>query len=146
MPTVTTTTPSPDTYDSLYNIAKQCCLNPWSYRTFVQCLNSPRTTIHAAYVDDKLAGYLIETIVSDETVSIDSVATLPQYRRLGCATALLTVAHHRHPNCEFWLEARASNDAAIATYKKTGYTQVGRRPHYYHHPTEDAVLFTYTPI
>ena len=38
------------------------------------------------------------------------------------------------------LEVRASNAAAIALYEKLGFRQVGRRPHYYLSPPEDALI------
>lgn len=39
------------------------------------------------------------------------------------------------------LEVRVSNASAIALYQKLGFTEVGRRPRYYFHPTEDALIF-----
>ena len=41
------------------------------------------------------------------------------------------------------LEVRAGNAPAIALYEKNGYARVGRRPGYYDHPKEDAILMTY---
>jgi ribosomal protein S18 acetylase RimI-like enzyme len=39
-----------------------------------------------------------------------------------------------------YLEARKSNEAAIALYKKHGFDQVGQRKNYYADPAEDAIL------
>ncbi len=46
---------------------------------------------------------------------------------------------------EVWLEVRAGNLAAVALYRKAGFEQVGRRPHYYEHPPDDALLFRCRP-
>ena len=40
------------------------------------------------------------------------------------------------------LEARASNEPAIALYESAGFRQVGVRRNFYTAPTEDAVLMT----
>lgn len=40
------------------------------------------------------------------------------------------------------LEVRASNVPAIRLYRGYGYGEVGRRPHYYSRPQEDALLLT----
>ena len=37
----------------------------------------------------------------------------------------------------------AAGSPAIALYEKNGYVRVGRRPGYYDHPKEDAILMTF---
>ena len=65
-------------------------------------------------------------------------------RRHGIGAALLREllswaaqngAHH------FSLEVRASNATAIALYRRSGLRLEGRRPRYYTHPEEDALLW-----
>jgi len=41
---------------------------------------------------------------------------------------------------EVFLEVRESNAAAIALYTNFGFSRSGRRPNYYSHPTEAALL------
>ncbi|MEK7869240.1 MAG: hypothetical protein AAB271_02810, partial [Nitrospirota bacterium] len=41
---------------------------------------------------------------------------------------------------------RASNCAALALYRRFGFTQVAIRPTYYSNPVEDAVLMEMEPI
>jgi ribosomal-protein-alanine N-acetyltransferase len=74
---------------------------------------------------------------------LDSMAVHPSHRRRGLGAALLREvlswaaqygAHH------FSLEVRASNTAAIALYQGFGFRPEGRRPGYYTHPEEDALL------
>jgi ribosomal-protein-alanine N-acetyltransferase len=71
------------------------------------------------------------------------MAVLPEARRRGIATTLLrallawaSVNHAHH----FSLEVRASNTPAIRLYERLGFRPEGRRPRYYAHPEEDAVL------
>src|ERR1039458_10164181 len=74
---------------------------------------------------------------------LDSMAVHPSHRRRGLGAALLREvlswaaqngAHH------FSLEVRASNAPAIALYQRLGLRPEGRRPRYYAHPEEDALL------
>ena len=72
-----------------------------------------------------------------------NVAVAPEFRRKGIAKALLLTlqddlcAKDVH---SLTLEVRASNVPAITLYEALGYTQVGRRPNYYHKPKEDALI------
>ena len=77
---------------------------------------------------------------------IGNVAVRPAYRRRGIADALLQGLEKlgRERELSFLtLEVRAGNAPAIALYEKNGYARVGRRPGYYDHPKEDAILMTY---
>ena len=77
---------------------------------------------------------------------IGNVAVRPAFRRRGIADALLdaleTLGRERELSF-LTLEVRAGNAPAIALYEKNGYAQTGRRPGYYDHPKEDAILMTY---
>ncbi len=91
-------------------------------------------------------GFACSTLLLDgvqNLCQLDSVAVLPSARRHRIGTALLSellarAAHHgaRHLS----LEVRASNTAAIALYRSFGLRLEGRRPRYYIHPEEDALL------
>jgi ribosomal-protein-alanine N-acetyltransferase len=41
-----------------------------------------------------------------------------------------------------YLEVRASNEPAIALYKRHGFTECGHRVRYYRDPVEDAILLS----
>ena len=86
----------------------------------------------------------IANILLDEGY-IGNVAVRPAYRRRGIAGALLQALETlgREKALSFLtLEVRAGNAPAIALYEKNGYACVGRRPDYYDHPREDAILMT----
>ncbi len=76
---------------------------------------------------------------------ITNIATHPAHRRRGYAArvleALLAAARERGL-VEVTLEVRASNEAAIALYERYGFRTVGRRPRFYTHPVEDALVMS----
>jgi [ribosomal protein S18]-alanine N-acetyltransferase len=78
-----------------------------------------------------------------EEAHITVLAVRPQYQRQGVGqailVALLEAAHLRRLE---WatLEVRPSNHAAIALYQKYGFSEVGRRRHYYADTGEDALI------
>jgi ribosomal-protein-alanine N-acetyltransferase len=89
-------------------------------------------------------GYLIFWVVLEE-MHILNLAVHPDYRRRGIARRLLAegLARARTLGAELaWLEVRPSNLAARALYKSFGFTEVGRRLHYYDDTKEDALLLT----
>ena len=91
-----------------------------------------------------VVGFLIaRRVISDVEILNFAVATA--LRRQGIGTMLLG-------ECLGWaksfsaekalLEVRISNLAAIRFYERHNFEVVGRRPHYYNSPIEDALLLT----
>jgi [ribosomal protein S18]-alanine N-acetyltransferase len=78
-----------------------------------------------------------------DEVHIILLAVHPNYRQrslgLAMVLGLLDLAVRRGANYAT-LEVKASNQAAIALYKKQGFTIAGRRPHYYEDTGEDALI------
>jgi ribosomal-protein-alanine N-acetyltransferase len=109
--------------------------NPSLLRTAIVALNQ-----------DQIQAFAAATLLLDgdqNLCQLDSMAVLPEARRRGIATTLLrallawaSVNHAHH----FSLEVRASNTPAIRLYERLGFRPEGRRPRYYAHPEEDAVL------
>lgn len=74
---------------------------------------------------------------------LDSMAVRPEARRRGMGAALLQALlawAAQNGARHFSLEVRASNGPAIALYQRLGLQLEGRRPRYYAHPQEDALL------
>lgn len=74
---------------------------------------------------------------------LDSTAVRPDARRRGMGAALLQALlawAAQNGARHFSLEVRASNAPAIALYQRFGLQLEGRRPRYYAHPQEDALL------
>jgi len=98
-----------------------------------------------------ILGFSCATLVLDgaeNLCQLDSMAVHPSHRRRGIGASLLrellTWASQNRAR-HFSLEVRASNIPAIALYQRFGLRQEGRRPRYYAHPEEDALLLG-TPV
>lgn len=90
----------------------------------------------------QIIGILQWRVLGEECELLD-LAVRPGQRRRGCAGFLLRnfLSHASQAGArEIYLEVRESNVAAIALYKKFGFTQSGRRPGYYRNPGEAALL------
>jgi ribosomal-protein-alanine N-acetyltransferase len=93
-----------------------------------------------------LLGFLVARNVGPEW-ELENIAVAFQAQRHGIGTQLLhgfLAETDRAGNPVVFLEVRESNTAARALYEKSGFSQVGRRSAYYHHPAEDAVLYRWT--
>ena len=74
---------------------------------------------------------------------LESILVHPASRRLGLGQQLLATAVARcsvEGASVLRLEVRDSNHAAIHLYEKNGFERTGKRPGYYAHPAEDALL------
>lgn len=102
----------------------------------------------------KILGFAALTLLPDasaETTSgsppalceLDTIAVHPVARRQGVAAALLqtTLAWAADRGARrLVLDVRVSNTAALHLYHRFGFVEEGRRPRYYTHPQEDALL------
>lgn len=125
--------------------AEKICLGSeaWSEQSIREtiCLNGQYFAIFAG---KNFAGHCGITTVLDEGYIIN-IVILPEFRRKGAATALLSkiCAHCRDIGLSFLsLEVRASNLAAIALYEGLGFKVCGNRRAFYKDPTEDALIMT----
>ena len=72
-----------------------------------------------------------------------NLAVSEDHRRQGIAQALVQALMEQLKQKDVYrltLEVRVSNGSAISLYEKLGFRQIGRRPNYYHHPKEDALI------
>jgi len=79
-------------------------------------------------------------------MEILNLAVLPDFRKLGLATALLRRGFEvckKMGIAQSFLDVKISNTPAIELYKKFGYVQIGVRKKYYPDTKEDALLFRY---
>lgn len=135
-----------DHLDSLADLESLAFSTPWSYDALAEELQNPLAVFYVAEdVDAESAvGYVGMHHILDEGY-ITNVAVHPAYRRRGVATALLEQLEkyaEGHDMSRITLEVRASNDKAIALYKKMGYKKEGVRPGFYDSPKEDALIYT----
>ncbi len=128
---------------ALAELESLCFADPWSESALREELGNPCARFLVALYDGEIAGYLGCHHIAGEGF-IANIAVFPAYRRRGIARALVQAAQAK-PLSRLTLEVRASNEAAIALYRSLGFVEDGVRPHFYSHPTEDAVLYSYYP-
>jgi ribosomal-protein-alanine N-acetyltransferase len=102
----------------------------------------PERIMLVAEQSGELSGFVVLLLVAD-TAEIESIVVAEAWRRRGTGASLMEVAmqHSRdHQIARLILEVRDNNQAAIAFYTRCGFKIEGRRPGYYSHPVEDALL------
>ncbi len=122
---------------------EKCCFSlPWSAEAIKESLQNPASCFLAAEEAGALIGYIGLYFVAGEG-QILNIATHPDHRRKGCGRALMEAAVAEAKNVDItslFLEVRASNAPAIALYEGLGFSALGKRKHFYTHPTEDALV------
>lgn len=97
--------------------------------------------------EGRLLGYVLALMLVDEG-EIADLAVAPDHRRQGIGGLLLDRvlgdAAERGIRAIF-LEVRGSNLAARGLYESRDFREVGRRPRYYRHPEEDALVLRRDP-
>jgi len=119
----------------------------WSRESLLQ-LDSVTPTAWVAEWEGIVAGFLIGRSAADE-FEILNMAVSGAHRRRGIGSKLLESAlevSRKAGSARVYLEVRASNEPAIALYKRHGFTECGRRVKYYRDPVEDAVLLSLSLI
>ncbi|MBI2889660.1 MAG: ribosomal protein S18-alanine N-acetyltransferase [Nitrospirae bacterium] len=119
--------------------------SPWPRSFFKAELRNPlaRSSVLRAQFEthSRCAGYICTWFVRDE-LHILNLAIHPALRRRGLGDRLLGHALQEGVEAGLGLatlEARPSNQAALALYRKAGFRPVGIRPNYYYDTREDAV-------
>lgn len=122
-------------------IENACFSDPWPEFAFLQGLASSSCYSRVARQNGQVIGYLIGYI-TDSEVHIANVAVSPAFRRQGVAKQLLLdVLGNTRLGCNHAiLDVRESNQPAIELYHGLGFRTIGRRPRYYRHPVEDALV------
>jgi [ribosomal protein S18]-alanine N-acetyltransferase len=140
----------------LLRLEEACFSAPWTRKMLEAELTGnqfahflvARETAKSATSDGPIVGSLCFWIVFEE-VRLMNLAVAEEMRRRGIGAALvgsaLRIGLIQAATCAV-LEVRASNDAALALYRRFGFTQVSIRPSYYSNPVEDAVLMEMEPI
>lgn len=115
---------------------------PWSETSFYNEVTRPGSISKTARQGDRIVGYICASRVMDEG-HILTLAVLPEFRRLGIASALIEsiITELGKEGCRFiFLEVRASNQAARKIYERFNFRLFGLRKEYYKWPVEDAAL------
>lgn len=123
-------------------IERRCFSLPWTEACVEKELTNPLSLWLTALKDGEVVGYIGSQSVLGEA-DIMNVAVSPDHRREGIAKRLLVEleeALRKNGVYSLTLEVRPSNLAALALYETLGYSEIGRRPNYYHRPKEDALI------
>ena len=134
---------------AIEEIEKRSYPTPWSRSMFAGELAKPSSICLGAFDDGgRLLGYLIISRYVDAW-HVMNVATAPEHRGRGIATALLehlfelTASDGRRG---YTLEVRVSNEHAIRLYDKLGFRARGIRRGYYTDNREDALIMWRDPV
>ena len=130
--------------DELAEISRLCFSMPWSRDGLAAELSSETAHFWVAEEEGHCVGFAGMHAVCGECY-VDLVAVHPRHRREGIGEALVKrmIAWMEENQGEFiTLEVRASNEAALALYKKLGFKHAGLRKRFYESPPEDAILLT----
>ena len=123
-------------------LEKICFTDPWSENSIRTELGNALSLWIVAEEEGNLAGYVGSQSVLG-WADMMNLAVAPDYRRQGIGEKLVEELIFRlkanNVTC-LTLEVRQSNIPAIQLYQKMGFTEVGRRPGYYHKPREDALI------
>ena len=95
-----------------------------------------------AVANERVTGFLTSRRVAPDEREILNVAVDPAQRRKGIALALVLDELARGPG-RWFLEVRASNEAAIRLYETAGFERCGSRPGYYQEPAEEAIVMRF---
>ena len=122
-------------------IERFCFSEPWSEKSLELLLKDTNFGL-VALCDGRVAAYVGVISVAPEG-EITNVATHPDFRRRGLASALLEALKREAAERgieSIFLEVRRSNTAARELYQKQGFEVIGERKGFYSNPKEDAIL------
>ena len=135
---------SPDQIDAILAIEEASFANPWTRVMYLAELENAGVSycFLAKEPDGRVVGFCSFWRVLDE-LHINNLAVLPEFRRRGIATQLLTYVLTQGQALgarRATLEVRRSNDPARLLYERFGFNVAGLRRAYYTKPVEDALV------
>ncbi len=119
--------------------------DPWPLTSFEEALAEPGWNALVAENGETIVGYALYLVVGSES-HLANIAVDENCRRKSVAKRLLEhiLQCVTRLECEYiLLEVRPSNLGAIAFYRKYCFQELYRRPNYYRHPAEDALVMVF---
>lgn len=136
----------PEDADSVAQIEKDSFSQPRSRQGFLDAMDLPQNIILVAEEDGEILGYQC-TYVSFDEGELTNIAVKRTARGQGVGQHLIRKLQEKAVESgveRIVLEARVTNDTAIALYEKMGFINLGIRKNLYEHPVEDGVIMSYT--
>ena len=134
------------TAEKLSELDKLCVgADGWSAESFMSESEKSNGIVLYIMEDDRIAALLSGYTAVGEA-DITSVAVHPDFRRKGCALALMERFEELLPpdTEDIFLEVRESNAGAIALYEKCGFEKLSIRKNFYTLPRENAIVMRKT--
>lgn len=116
----------------------------WQWREMLAGREVRRMALVAtadAGVDARIVGVAVASVVMEDA-ELEGIGVAAPWQRCGVGARLLEALIDCCVQAKarrLMLEVRAANLAARSLYRRTGFTETGRRMGYYREPTEDAV-------
>jgi len=130
--------------DNILEVERVSFPSPWSLKAFKEEAKRSISNLWVLLEDGELGGYICLWIFGGE-VHLMNIAVHPDKRRRGLGGCLLNKMKEvglSQGATTAWLEVRPSNVIARSFYKRTRFSEIGRRPHYYKETNEDAIIMT----
>ena len=133
-----------DDIDDVLALEEAAFTNPWTRAMYLAELENSSVSycFLARDAERRAVGFCSFWRVLDE-LHINNLAVLPQLRRTGIGSMLLTLVMKKGVELgakRATLEVRRSNEAAKALYERFGFSVAGVRAAYYSKPVEDALV------
>ena len=133
--------------EQLEALEQVCFSDPWGPDSLAWALADPDSLWLVALDETGTVTAYGGSRLSFDEADIMNIAVAPACRRQGLGRQLLSMLLAdlaRRGAKTVTLEVRESNALALALYGAFGFEPVGRRPGYYSHPKEDALLLRCT--
>ena len=135
--------------DVIVALEQDAHLSPWSRENFVSSITADYLCWCVEHAAQTVCAYTVLMPVVDE-LHLLNITVASAFRRQGYAHYLLDNAGEFARQNHFeklFLEVRASNMPALSLYRQYGFQEIGQRPGYYPHPTEEretAIVMLYS--
>ena len=128
--------------EQVAQMEKACFSDPWSLNAVTGEITNPLSLWLVALEGEQVLGYIGSQSVLGEA-DMMNLAVREDVRGRGIAVALveeLVKQLRQNGVYRLTLEVRVSNTPAIKLYEKLAFKTIGKRPNYYYHPREDALI------
>jgi len=127
---------------AVLRIEEHTSTTPWSHGLFLAEARRPERIYLVARMGSTVVGFAgLLFALTDGHVTTIAVDPERQGARIGTRLMLVLIREAiARGATAVTLEVRASNEAALALYRRFGFAPVGTRKGYYRHPDEDALV------